>query len=299
MNVHPTVTLKTALGNHPHTLPLKQGLIKSPSVAFDFVEIEPVNRAFKLMVRENAFDVCEMAIVTALQACAFNKPLALLPVVMMGRFQHGTMFYESTRGTIGVGDLEGKRIGVRAWTQTTGAWIRGMLSKDYGVDLKKIHWTTFEDAHIPEYKDPPEVVRAPAGKQLLKMLLDGELDVGIFGGDLPKNPELKSVIPNYEKEADAWYQKYKVVPINHMVMVKQELVDSNPAAVREVFRLLHEGKKAAQATSKSAYDFIPFGVEACRPGIELMAEFAEQQQLTPRRLSVDGMFDATTRALGV
>ena len=165
-------------------------------MAFHFTEINPVNRAFMPMAREQKFDLSEMAIVTYLQAKAYGKPLMLLPATMMGRFQHGTMLYNSERGTLRPEDLAGRRVGVRAFSQTTGVWIRGILWKDYGLDLDKVQWVTFEDAHVAEYRDPPGVERAAAGKDITKMLIDGELDAAIFGGAMPSEPQLKSVIPD-------------------------------------------------------------------------------------------------------
>ena len=172
------------------------------------------------MAREQKFDVSEMAIVTYLQAKAYGKPLVLLPATMMGRFQHGTLLYNSERGTLRPDDLPGRRVGVRSFSQTTGVWIRGILWKDYGLDLGTVKWVTFEDAHVAEYRDPPGVERAAAGKDITKMLLDGELDAAIFGGAMPTDPQLKSVIPDPEAAAKEWYKKNGTVPVNHMVVVR-------------------------------------------------------------------------------
>src|SRR5271170_2437778 len=125
------VTLNACFGTYPHTSALKEGGIKSDRVALDFTEINPVNRAFMPMAREQKFDISEMAIVTYLQAKAYGKPLLLMPATMMGRFQHGTMLYNSERATLRPQDLPGRRVGVRAFSQTTGVWMRGILAKDY------------------------------------------------------------------------------------------------------------------------------------------------------------------------
>ena len=216
-------------------------------MALAFTEVNPVNRAFMPMAREQKFDFSEMAIVTYLQAKAYDKPLVLLPATMMGRFQHGTMLYNSERGTLRPQDLAGKRVGVRAFSQTTGVWIRGILWKDYGLDLDAVKWVTFEDAHVAEYRDPPGVTRAAAGKDITQMLLDGELDAAIFGGAMPSEPQLKSVIPDPEAAAKEWYKKSGAVPINHMVVLKESLARSHPQIVREVYRLLLASKHAAGA----------------------------------------------------
>jgi hypothetical protein len=72
--------LRTLLGDHPGTAALKSGALTSDLVAFDFADYSPTNKGFKPMVREGAFDVSEMAIVTYLMAKSFGKPMVLLPV---------------------------------------------------------------------------------------------------------------------------------------------------------------------------------------------------------------------------
>lgn len=297
MTAEKVETLNACFGTYPHTRPLKSGEIKSDRVVLRFTEVEPINKAFLQMVRQEKFDVSEMAIATYLQAKAYGKPMTLLPVTMMGRFQHGTMLFNSERGTVTPQNLAGKRVGVRAFSQTTGVWLRGILWKDYGVDLAKVNWVTFEDAHVPEYRDPPGVERAAAGKDLLQMLLDGELDAGIFGGNVPNDPRLKSVIADPETAARQWYEKHRTVPVNHMVVVKTSLAKSDPGAVREIFRMLSESKKAAGLPKPGTIDTIPFGYAAVKPALELMSSYALEMKIIPRRYAVEELFDDTARGL--
>jgi 4,5-dihydroxyphthalate decarboxylase len=292
-------TLDGCFGNYPHTQALKAGAIKSDRVALRLTEINPVYKAFLMMVREQKFDVCEMALATFLQAKAYGKPLTLLPATMMGRFQHGTMLYNSERGTVTPDSLAGRRIGVRSFAQTTGVWLRGILWKDYGLDLGKVKWVTFEDAHLAEFRDPPGVERAADGKDMTKMVLDGELDAAIFGGNIPTDPRLKSVIAEPEAAGKEWYKNHGTVPLNHMVVVKSDLSRSDPGAVREVFRMLHDSKTAAGLPKPGAIDPIPFGYDAVRPALDLMSSYALEMKIIPRRCAVEELFDDTTRALQV
>jgi 4,5-dihydroxyphthalate decarboxylase len=250
-----------------------------------------------MMAREQKFDVCEMALVTYLQAKAYDKPITLMPATMYGRFQHGTMLYNSERGTLTPDMLPGRRVGVRSFAQTTGCWLRGILWKDYGLDLAKVKWTTFEDAHLAEFRDPPGVERAADGKDMTKMVLDGELDAAIFGSNVPPDPRLKSVIPDPDAAANEWYKKHGTVPVNHMVVIKSTLSQSDPDAVREVYRMLAAGKKAAGLPKPGAVDTIPFGFHALKPALELMSSYALEMKIIPRRYSVEELFDDTTRAL--
>src|SRR5437588_9271286 len=160
--------LRTLLGDHPGTAALKNGSVRSDSVTLDFLEYSPTNKGFKPMVREGAFDVSEMAIVTYLMAKGFGKPMVLLPDVVLARFQHGHALYNAKAAKLAPRDLNAKRVGIRSFTTTTCAWLRGILANDYGVDLDSIDWVTFEDAHVAEFVDTTK--RAGAGKQHVQML---------------------------------------------------------------------------------------------------------------------------------
>jgi 4,5-dihydroxyphthalate decarboxylase len=281
-------TLRIAIGDYPHTLPLKRGEITSPWLKLDFAEVKPMHKAFKPMVREHAYDASEMALVTYLEARAHDKGLKLLPAAMLARFQHGTVLYNAERGTLGPADLPGKRIGVRSYSQTTGVWIRGILENDYGIDMSRVQWVTFEDGHVAEAKDPPGVIRARPEQDITQMLLDGALDAAIYGAALPNDQRLKSVITDPDAAARAWYGKHGLVPVNHMVVVTEQLAKSNPSAVTEFYRLLEAGKQAAPVAGH--IDMTPFGKEANRPCLELLISYAVQQRLISRRLDVDELW---------
>src|SRR6202166_1299139 len=156
--------LHTMLGNYANTKALKSGAIHSDLVDFDFAEVKVANNLFKQVVRDAKFDLAELAIVTYLQAKAYGKPYILLPAPVVARSQHHTLAYNSARGHLKPADLVGKRVGVRAYSVTTGVWVRGILQEQLGVDIDKIRWVTFEDPHVAEYSDPPTVERAPSSK---------------------------------------------------------------------------------------------------------------------------------------
>jgi 4,5-dihydroxyphthalate decarboxylase len=230
-----------------------------------------------------------------LQAKAHGKPLVLLPAVVVGMLPHPFLVYNAERGHITPTDLKGRRVGIRAYSVTTTAWIRGVLENDHGVDLDSIRWVTFEDAHVAEYQDPPTAERAPGGKQLVKMLLDGEIDAGVVGGPDLREPKFRPVIPNPNEAAQAWCRRHGTLPINHMVVVKESLAKSNPEAVKEIYRVLRASKQAAAAAS--TFDPLQFGVEHVRPSLELIVKYSVQQKLIPRRFEVDELFDELTRGL--
>lgn len=288
--------LPTLLGDYPNTKALKSGAITSTSVALDFADVKVPNTAFKDVVRHLKYDVAELAIVTYLQARAHGKALVLLPAVMVGALPHPFLVYNAERGRIAPGDLAGKRVGIRAYSVTTAAWVRGVLQNDHGVDLDKIRWVTFEDPHVAEYSDPPTATRAPAGKTMVPMLLDGELDAAVVGGPDLKDTRLQPVIANPDGAAAAWCKKSGALPINHMLVVKESLAQANPAAVKEVFRLARESKQA-MAGGAGALDPLQFGLANIRRSLELIVDYSAQQGLIPNRIPVDQLFDDLTRAL--
>jgi 4,5-dihydroxyphthalate decarboxylase len=281
-----TMRLRTLLGDHPGTAALKTGSIKSDSVAFDFVDYSPTNKGFKPMVREQAFDVSEMAIVTYLMAKSVGRPMVLLPDVVLARFQHGYALYHARSGQLTPRDLNRKRVGIRSFTTTTGAWLRGILANDYGVDLDSINWVTFEDAHVAEFKDTTK--RAPAGRQIIQMLLDGELDAVL--GEKSEHPDLRPLIPDASRAERSWFAKHGVVPINHMVVVGQKLSDKHPDIVREVHRLLSESARGVAAAPR-------FNRGEMRRSLQLIIDYTAQQGLIPRAFAVEELFDDVTRPL--
>src|SRR5260370_4279634 len=172
-------------------------------------------------------------------AKSFGKPMVRLPNVVVARFQHAYAVYRAELGTLKPRDLEGRRVGIRSFTTTTGAWIRGILANDYGVDLDSIQWVTFEEPHVAEYKDTTQ--RAREGKKIVPMLLDGELDAVL--GDSSDDPRIKSLFGDPQAEAQRWYAKHKVVPINHLVVMRSHDVAAAPDDAREVYRLFRGGNR--------------------------------------------------------
>ena len=284
--------LRTLLGDYPVTHALKRGTVRSPRVEFDFADVKMPNTAFKRVVRDLEFDVAELAIVTFLMAKAHGKPLSLLPAVMFGRFQHP---YLVCIKDLSPKDLEGSRVAIRSSSVTTVAWIRGILADDHGVNLDRVKWVTFEDAHVAEYRDPPGVERAAEGKTPLAMLLAGEVDAAVLAEPLPNDKRLKSVIPDPTAAAVDWQRRNGALQINHMVVVRQSLA---PEVIREVFDLLSQSKRLSNDKEKSPFDASPFGLEANRRNLEVAIDYVHRQKLIPRRYRVDELFDDVTRVLG-
>jgi 4,5-dihydroxyphthalate decarboxylase len=289
--------LNIMVGDYPNTVALTQGKVVSDRIQLNFAEAKVPHDNFKRVVK-GEFDVAELAIMTYLQAVGYGRPLVALPVVLHGRYQHGQIAYNADRGALTPADLPGKRIGMRTYSQTTPTWVRGILQNDFGVDLAKVNFVTFDDGHVPDYRDPPNAQRAPAGKKLLQMLLDGEIDAAVLSGNDLKHPKVKQLIPDPAAAGRAWGAKYGALMVNHIMVVKSSLSKSDPDAVREVYRLLKESRQAStEPAPKDGIDIRPIGYSANRRNFEVAADYAWQQRIIPKQLKLEDLFDATTRTL--
>jgi 4,5-dihydroxyphthalate decarboxylase len=279
--------LLAAIGDYPHTRALKSGEISCQSLTLAFADIKPINRAFAPMVRDARFDVSELAIATFLQAKAYKKPIVLLPVVLAARFQESALLCRTDSAIQGPRDLAGYRVGVRAYSQTTGMWLRGILADDFKIDATAIRWITFEGAHVADYVDPPWVERAAAGDDMLAMLREGRLDAVIVGNDIPADPAFRTVFPDPAKAGEAFFRRHGFVPVNHLVTVRSEIVGRRPQLARDLVSLFRE------ATAPASRDKIAFPAtrKALNPALALAARYCLQQGLLPHALSVPDIWE--------
>jgi 4,5-dihydroxyphthalate decarboxylase len=265
--------MKALLGDYPCTAAFKN---RAP---LQFEDVRPPSSGFKRVVRGLEFDFAELAITTFLMAKAAGKPYRLLPAVVLARMQHGRLVRLAGRGPLAPKELEGKRVGVRSYSVTTGMWLRGILADDYGVDSGRIRWVTFEEAHVAEFRDPANVERAPAGRKLEEMLLAGEVDAMISGDAPVTDPRIVPVLPDAEAAAKAWRVRMGAIQINHMVAVKDTV---SRAQADALLGLLGESFAAAGNP-----DLNPFGLEANHRNLEVAIDFVHRQGLIPRRYSVE------------
>jgi 4,5-dihydroxyphthalate decarboxylase len=284
-----TLTLRTNLADYPSTLALKEGRVSSDTVILDFQGPKAASSGFKDMIRRDLYQAGELAIVTYLQARCYDKPYVLLPFPVSGRTQHHCIAYNRELATLSPKDIEGKKVGVRTYAQTTGLWVRGILQHDYGVDLEKVEWMTITDGHLTEYQDPANCTRLPAGSDLAELLYSGEIAAALMGNEMPKDPRIATLIPDAMEAGAAWSKREGYIPINHMFVVHKDVAANNPDAVREIYRMLVESRAAAPESVIAKLP--PVGFEANRKGIEAAIDLSFEQKIIPRRLSYEELFE--------
>jgi 4,5-dihydroxyphthalate decarboxylase len=306
------ITVTRTQGNNQA---LKDGTVRPKTFEADFLEVEPIIAAFRRMVRGNEFDISEMALTTYICARAHGKPMTAVPVFLVRAFHHGAILVNSKTGIAKPKDLEGKRVGVsRGYTVTTGVWARGVLQSEYGVDLSKVTWVLSGDEHVAEYKAPANVVPIEKGKDMNAMLISGEL-VAAVGVEVD-HPDVKPLIPNALDTGLAALRRDGHYPINHTVVIKDELIAKYPDLAADVFNAFCESKrlyverlKAGKVDKPTAVDKVhqrvmeitgeplPYGIAPNRRVLDELVGHAVKQGIIGKPVAVDELFAPSTRGL--
>lgn len=286
-------TLRVNLGDAPLTRLIRSGAVRSQEVAFDVVGPELAYQAFDDMLRsEEPYDAGEIALGTFVEARAFDKPFILVPAVVLARHQHHTLLHNlAATGAITPKGLEGRRVGIRAYSQTTGIWIRGILQHEYDVDPGRVEWVVERGSHVAETVDPDNVTLLPQGSSVAALLAAGELDAAILRDDSLVGGDIRHVIPSPLEAARDWSRRHGVVPVNHLFAVRRSIADRHPGLPGSAYRLLKSARDAVEAAGGDV-TFLRFGIEANRAAIALFARFAREQGVVTRLFSVDDLFEA-------
>jgi 4,5-dihydroxyphthalate decarboxylase len=307
--------LKTVTRTQGNNKAFKDGTVKPKTFEPEFVEVDPLIAAFRRMVRGNEFDICEMAITTYICAKEFGKPMTAVPVPLVRAFHHGAILVNTKAGIRTPKDLEGKKVGVnRGFTVTTGVWVRGVLQQEYGVDLGKITWVLSGDEHVAEWQRPANVVPIEPGKKMEDMLTSGEI-VAAIGLDL-KSPDVQPLIPNALEAGLKALRERGHYPINHLVVLKDELIAKHPDLAADVFNAFAESKrfyverlKAGKIEKPTDFDEmhkrvmeitgdpLPYGIAPNRKVIEELIGHALTQGIITKRVTIDELFAPSTRGL--
>ena len=311
----PDLKLKAVTRTQGNNRALKDGTVKPKTFEFAFEEVDPLIAAFRRMVRGNEFDICEMAITTYICAKAHGKPMTAVPVFLVRAFHHGAVLVNTKAGIRTPKDLEGRKVGVnRGYTVTTGVWARSILQEEHSVDLGKITWVLSGDEHVAEYSPPANVVPIAQGKQMGDMLTSGELAAAI--GVEVDAPNVEPLIPDALEAGLASLRRNGHYPINHTVVIKDELIAKHPDLAADVFDAFAEAKrryldrlKEREIEKPTAVDEmhrrvmeitgypLPYGLAPNRRVIDELIQHALTQGIITRAVTADELFAPSTRGL--
>jgi 4,5-dihydroxyphthalate decarboxylase len=314
------VHLKIAVAEQPHTAAVRNGSIPIEGVDAEIVTVEPQIGAFRRMVRHVEFDVCELAPTTYIIARAYGAPFVALPIFVVRRFHHAGLLVRPDAGIKQPKDLEGQKVGVRAYSVTTGVWTRGVLIDEYGLDSSKVTWVVDDEEHVTQLKLPPNVVHAPEGRSLADMMADGELVAGFHGnagvgrsgsptgGWKTVEAHYPDLFPNAAELEAAWYVRTGIYPMHGTIVVKDSVLAEHPWVAKSLFEAFSRAKDEWLARLKTSAptnasdkkylalakivgpDPLPYGIEANLKTIEALESTAFKQKLTPRRMSLQDLF---------
>ena len=307
--------LKTVTRTQGNNAALKDGSVTPKTFAFAFEEVDPLIAAFRRMVRGNEFDICEMAITTYICARQHGKRFTALPIFLVRAFHHGATLYNTKVGIARPKDLEGRKVGVnRGYTVTTGVWARGVLQDEHGVDLSKVTWVLSGDEHVAEYQPPANVVPIEAGKKMGDMLASGELAAAI--GVEVDSPDVKPLIRNALDAGLTALRTRRHYPINHTIVVRDELLAAHPELGEDVFNAFAEAKRRYVERLKAGRidkptqvdemhrcvmdiigDPLPYGIAPNRKVLEELIGHAVTQKIIAQPVTVDELFWPSTRNL--
>jgi 4,5-dihydroxyphthalate decarboxylase len=295
---------------------LKNGTVMPRTCEFEFIEVDPLIDAFRRMVRGLEFDVSEMSLTTYVTARAYGKRFMGLPIFLVRAFHHGAIVYNARSGIKSPKDLEGRQVGVnRGYTVTTGVWARGVLQHQYGVDLDKITWVLSGDEHVAEYRPPTNVVPIEKGKKMADLVATGEIPAAI--GVEIELPDVKPLIPNATEAGLQALRHRGHYPINHLIVVKEELLEAHADLAPDIFnafagakrhyiRRLQNGqiekpskiddlhRRVMEVTGR---DPLPYGIAPNRQPLEELIQYAFEQRIIPRPVPVEQLFPPNTHGL--
>ena len=300
----PEPVLRTLTRTQGANQALKDGTVSPAGFAFRFEEIPVLVKGFRRMVRSLEFDVSEMALTTYLTAREHGVAFTALPIFLVRGFHHGAIRYNTRSGIRGPKDLEGRRVGVnRGYTVTTGVWARGILATEYGVGLERVQWVLSGDEHVASYVPPANVERASG--DLGELLITGQIDA-VIGVEVD-HPDVASLIPDPDDAALRALAERAFYPINHLVVVKDSVLQRYPDAARAVFDAFTEAKQRyvaqlrdgtvtdrvySRVLQTTGADPLPYGIEPNRAMLEQLMEYALDQRILTRPVDIDDMFAA-------
>jgi 4,5-dihydroxyphthalate decarboxylase len=323
-NSGPVVRLRTVLRRFGHTADLRDGSVPIDGVQLDFIDVQPAIASYRRMVRDVEFDMCELSPTTYYIARAYGAPYKALPIFLTRQFHHDGLVVRRDSDIRAPKDLESKKVGVRAYSVTTGVWTRGILANEYGVDVAKVTWVVDDEEHVTQLQLPANVVQAPPGKSLAGMMAAGEIQAGFTanagigreGPPLPgwearERPQTAGYAELWEDGralALEWYRRTGIYPFHGVIVVKDAVLAANPWIAKAVYGAFCEAKarwlprlRSGEADSEDdrkyrdlipviGDDPLPYGIKANLPSIEALIAYAVQQKLMPRRLSVEELF---------
>ncbi len=314
------IRLSLSCGDYDRTRPLIDGTVPTPGLDLTIIPLPSAERHARF-VRHLEFDVCELQIAQYLGLKSRGVPITAIPVFPHRRFNHSCVMIRMDSNIARPEDLRGRRVGVHGHFNPIALWIRGLLQHEFDLPPREIHWVADGSEDMPDWAPPPwlRFERAPAGRNMQDLLKTGELDAQILsdsGADASTiNKVVRRLWPNYREVEAEYFRRTGIFPIRHLVVVKDEVLQHNPAvatylvnafdaAKQQAYRYWADHRRSSLAwfgaeqeeeRALLGIDPWPYSIEKNQVVLETLLDYAFEQGLTERRLDIKEIFAPSTR----
>jgi len=217
------------------------------NVTFGY-EVMGVGDTFAAMVPGRALEVCEFSLANYITLRATgNDWLTAIPVFPYRAFRHSLAVTRKESALLSLRELAGRRVGVDDYSMTAAVWFRALLREEYGVDHRSVTWVTRPQQRLPR----------PAGATVemtdadLEMLvgngaIDALLAVSSRDAKLPSHERrLRALLPDPEREERAYYERTRIYPIHHCIVVRNDVLERFPGIVDVLYGAYASAKARA------------------------------------------------------
>lgn len=294
-----------------NNLALKSGSIALPDFELSFEEVDPLVQAFRRMVREQAYDVSEMALTTYITARAYGVPITAIPVFLVRDFHHKAIVVSNASRINSAKQLEGRRVGVdRGYTVTTNVWARSILAEEHDVNLARVTWARSSDEHVANWRRPANVEELGGEGSLTDQIASGAIPAAV---GRTADERCHGLIPDaFSAGLDA-FRNRGLYPINHLVVIRDELLIEVPDIARQLFDAFTMSKRKYVSALKAGHiselsqidnvhlavletldDPLPYGISPNQHVLEFLISQAVAQGIIDEPIPLERLFAATT-----
>jgi 4,5-dihydroxyphthalate decarboxylase len=279
-------------GNNPSLQPLRDGRVKIRGVDMDQVAVPNIIVPFRRMGRYVEFDISELAVVTYYVARRYNLPMTALPVFPSSWVEQGQGIVINKKFAQTAKDLEGKAVGMRAYTVTPSAWQRDYLKRQ-GCDISKVTWISNDEEHIAQFHpDAPKNLHYWKGANLAQMLSEGEI-AALFSAPAGDDPNVVPLNASFKEDGIGQFKQDHVYHPIHLMLVKNSVLEANPWVLRATYDAFKEAKEiwlAEHGPVEPWEDPLPMGMTETRKSLEVLMDLAVEHGLLEKPLDLDEIF---------
>jgi 4,5-dihydroxyphthalate decarboxylase len=312
--------LTIACDSYDYLQPLREGKVQLNGIDLNLLTVESGIR-HERFYQYGEYDACEFSMCSYLVARGHGIDwFEAIPFFTRRMFGHKFCFVRAGSGVSKAADLKGSRFGVRTYENTLAFVVKGMFMHNYDLPLDKVTWVCV-NRELVGAKLPPHIkVEHVDGRSRLEDLLaageiDAEVEPDLPRGWLQGDNKLQRLFPDFQNAEREYYRRTRIFPIMHPIVIKKDILDRDPWVATSLFEAFKETQRQyrefMQQPHRLSFAFArsyleeeraffgkePYyqGLNDNRHDLESMVQFAMEQYLTPKPLTVEELFTENTR----